>query len=142
MWAGAWSPAAPRRGQRGPDRTPEIEPPAAPEPPPGGQPGGQPAGQRVDLAAQLDEVVARGPQEVDLVGERLDGALGDRFDARVLGEPAADLALDRFLEGLDPLGDRLPGDLLGEPAAVLSPSIAASSDAISVSGDSARSTRR
>ncbi len=97
----------------------EVELAGPAEPALGRQPGREPAGQRLHLAAQLDEVVARRPQEVDLVGKRLHGRARHRLQPLGLGEAAAHLALDGLLERLDAVGDGLAGDLLGHPAALL-----------------------
>jgi hypothetical protein len=102
-----------------PDGPAEVELAVAAELAAGRQPGRQSAGEREDLAAQLGHVVAAGPQEVDLLGERLDHGPADLLDAAVLGQAAAHLGLDHLLELPDPLLDRLPGDPLGEPAALL-----------------------
>src|SRR4051794_25287952 len=84
--------------QRRPDRTTDIEPAAATVPSLGGQPGGEPPGERVNTAAQLGDLVARGTQEVDLLDQWLHGGLGDLLHATVFRESTAYLGLDGLFE--------------------------------------------
>ena len=60
------------------------------------------AGERVDRPAHLDELVAGGVHEVDVLGERLAQGPGERLDASVGHQAPADLRLDLLAELLDP----------------------------------------